>query len=210
MAVLRNDLFLSSDRGIRGSKASLSQELCLTVGQTELGSLRLVAEVNPRAAPVRVLGDCGAPAFLWGREEKMHMWNFSAKSCHSHFIRAVCLPAFLFLCFFLSCGGGFLTLSCQCQAMEALGKGEAVGRMGLLQLLCWSGQVLPQSPGKSTAASSRAKVLLVDLYSCALHSNHSPGCINPLPHWWMTSTITTCVKKNYMWFCDSEQVKSFW
>lgn len=71
MAVLRNDLFLSSDRGIRGSKASLLQELCLTLGLTELGSLRLVAEVNPRAAPVRVLGDCGAPAFLWGREEKL-------------------------------------------------------------------------------------------------------------------------------------------
>lgn len=50
MATLRNNHYLTSDRGMRGSKASPSLEWCLT----ELGSFRLVAgEVNTRAAPVK-------------------------------------------------------------------------------------------------------------------------------------------------------------
>lgn len=50
MATLRNNLYLTSDKGIRGSKASPSLEWCLT----ELGSFRLVAgEVNAGAAPLK-------------------------------------------------------------------------------------------------------------------------------------------------------------
>lgn len=78
------------------------------------------------------------------------------------------MAAFLFLCCFLYCSGRFLTLSCQCQPLETLGKGEAVGGMEFLQLLCWSGQLLPQSPGKITAATCRGKVLLWYEVLCTL------------------------------------------
>lgn len=73
------------------------------------------------------------------------------------------------------------------------------------------GSWCPRAQARAQLQPAGAKSFL--LICTPVHSTATifpEGCVNPLPHWWMTSTTTTCVKKNYMWFCEFEQVKSFW
>lgn len=195
MAVLRNHLYFNSDRGIRGSKASPSHGWCLAVGLTEPDSFRLGAEVNPKSAPVGVLGDYGVPAHLWGREEK-GCWRCKTFQLRHFIPPSLGLPASIsFPLLFSLLSWRVFDTELPVSTHGNLGKGEVVGGMEFLQFLVWA----DAAPEPRPEHSCRGKVLLVDLYPCELYSNHF-SCINPLPHWWMTSTIPTCVKKIT---CDS-------
>lgn len=63
------------------------------------------------------------------------------------------------------------------------------------------GSWCPRAQARAQLQPAGAKSFL--LICTPVHSTATifpEGCVNPLPHWWMTSTTTTCVKKIT---CDS-------
>lgn len=133
-------------------------------------------------------------AYLWGSEERTSCCCIYP-SFHSAAVRAACLPVFSFPILLSLLWWRVFETSMPVRTRQPMEKASQWEGRGSSSSCAGPGSCCPSTPVRACLQPAGANLLL--LICSTVHSTATicpEGCINPLLHWWMTSTITICVE----------------